>query len=71
MRRTEILNQLEQHHTEIVQRFKVQYLALFGSAARDELQENSDIDVLVTFQNAPTFDIYLGLKPIMIGSIYA
>jgi predicted nucleotidyltransferase len=61
MQRTEILNQLEQHRAEIVQRFKVKYLALFGSAARDELKENSDIDILVTF-NSPTFSVYLGLK---------
>ncbi|MEK7990915.1 MAG: nucleotidyltransferase family protein [Thiotrichaceae bacterium] len=59
--RTEILNQLEQHRAEIVQRFKVKYLALFGSAARDELRENSDIDVLVTF-DSPTFSVYLELK---------
>ena len=37
-------------------------LAVFGSAARDELREDSDIDVLVAFEGAPTFDGYFDLK---------
>ena len=37
-------------------------LAIFGSASRDELQEDSDIDVLVAFAGPATFDGYFGLK---------
>lgn len=37
-------------------------LALFGSAARDELREESDVDVLVAFRGVPTFTAYWGLK---------
>ena len=38
------------------------HLALFGSAARDELRADSDIDVLVEFDGPATFDGYVGLK---------
>lgn len=37
-------------------------LSLFGSAARDELKEGSDIDVLVTFAKTPTFSQYMDVK---------
>jgi predicted nucleotidyltransferase len=32
---------------EILRRFGVRHLRLFGSAARDELRDDSDVDVLV------------------------
>ena len=35
---------------------------LFGSAARDQLRPDSDIDVLVDFDGPATFDRYFGLK---------
>ncbi len=41
--------------------FSVNSLGLFGSYARDEANDNSDIDILVTF-NEPTFDHYMDLK---------
>ena len=37
-------------------------LALFGSVARDEATDSSDVDVLVDFGAPPTFDQYMGLK---------
>ena len=48
---------------EALQRdFGVARLALFGSAARDELRPESDIDVLVDFDGPATFERYFGLK---------
>jgi len=41
--------------------FSVKQLGLFGSAARSELTEHSDIDILVDFEE-PTFDHYMDLK---------
>jgi predicted nucleotidyltransferase len=35
---------------------------VFGSAARDELHGDSDIDVLVEFAGPATFDGYVDLK---------
>jgi predicted nucleotidyltransferase len=36
-------------------------LALFGSAARDNLSADSDLDILVEFEQS-TWDNYIGLK---------
>ena len=42
--------------------FGVQRLALFGSTARDEARDDSDLDVLVDFDVVPTLDAFMGLK---------
>lgn len=62
MQRAEILATLRTHRDLIARRFGARHLALFGSAARDELRTDSDIDVLVEFDAPPTFDRYFGLK---------
>jgi predicted nucleotidyltransferase len=36
--------------------YGVRRLALFGSTARGEAREDSDLDVLVEFEIGPTFD---------------
>ncbi len=67
MRREEVLMQLRTHRAEIAERFAVERLALFGSAARDELQDGSDVDVLVAFSGPATFAGYMGLKRYLEG----
>ena len=62
MDRQQILAALTQCRREIAERFGVARLALFGSAARDELRADSDVDVLVEFQGPATFDGYFSLK---------
>ena len=62
MNRAMILDLLNQHRDEFLKRFGARQLALFGSAARDELRADSDIDVLVEFEGRATFDGYVGLK---------
>lgn len=44
------------------QRFGVRRLALFGSAARNELRDDSDMNVLVEFASPATIDGYFDLK---------
>jgi uncharacterized protein len=51
-----------ERQAQISARFRVKRLSLFGSAARDELREKSDIDVLVAFDGPATFDGYFALK---------
>jgi uncharacterized protein len=46
----------------MLDRLGVESLALFGSAARDELASNSDVDVLVRFSDRPTFDAFMDVK---------
>ena len=62
MNKTSILSLLNRHRDEIKKRFAVKHLALFGSAARDEMRQESDVDVLVDFNGPATFDGYMDLK---------
>ena len=62
MRKQAALELLQAHKPEIVRRFVVHRLAVFGSTARDEAGDDSDVDVLVEFEGAPTFDRYMGLQ---------
>jgi uncharacterized protein len=62
MKRDEALNLLVTHKAEIFSRYHVKRLALFGSTARDEAREDSDVDVLVDFSNPATFRGYFDLK---------
>jgi len=67
MNREQLLSLLNQHREDIRQRFAIKHLALFGSAARDEMHEGSDVDVLVEFEGPATFDGYMGLKSFLEG----
>lgn len=56
-----VLNCL-QEHLDTIHSFGVRSLALFGSVAREEATENSDLDFLVEFEGTATFDRYMQLK---------
>ena len=62
MQHTNLLSLLTKDREEIVRRFGIKKLGIFGSAARNEMHAGSDIDVLVEFQALPTFDAYMDLK---------
>jgi len=49
MQRDDVLKILADHRDELHQQFGVKSLALFGSVARGEATETSDVDLLVTF----------------------
>jgi len=53
---------LRQKHRVTLADFGVESLAVFGSVARDEAQDSSDLDVLVEFNGKVTFDRYMDLK---------
>jgi predicted nucleotidyltransferase len=61
MRRDEILRFLNEHRAEL-ERFGVKSLAFFGSVARDEAQEDSDVDILVEFTAPPGFIRFMDLR---------
>lgn len=56
----QILNVLSENR-EAIRNFGVRRLGLFGSGARGETKEISDLDFLVEFENK-TFDNYMDLK---------
>jgi predicted nucleotidyltransferase len=61
MNRTQTLELLNQHKTRLAARYGVTGLALFGSTARDEAGEKSDIDILVGFDGPATSARYFGV----------
>jgi hypothetical protein len=47
-------------HNDVLKKFKVRKIGLFGSFVRGEQKKNSDIDFLVEFDE-PTFDNFMDL----------
>lgn len=62
MRKDQALKLLSQHKPELIRRFGITDLALFGSTARDEAQDGSDIDVMVEFEGSSTAKRYFGVQ---------
>jgi uncharacterized protein len=58
----EAILQLLREHREELSQMGVRSLALFGSAAREELQPDSDIDLLAEIAPPYTFDRYIRVK---------
>ena len=61
MRRDDVLRVLEAHTADL-RRFDVKSLRLFGSVARDEAAEGSDVDLLVSFEIPPGFSAFMKLR---------
>jgi uncharacterized protein len=62
MNRAQTLQLLAEHLPVLIKRFNVADLALFGSTARDSAREDSDIDILVSFDGAATSARYFGVQ---------
>ena len=60
--RSHVLRMLTEHKTELMRRFGVTDLALFGSTVRDAAGEGSDVDVLVAFDGPATSERYFGVQ---------
>ncbi len=61
MRRVDVISAIAGQREEMVRRFGVRSLSLFGSVARDTAHLDSDVDVLVEFEGPTTFDNHMGL----------
>ena len=62
MNRDNVLNVLRAHKATLAQRFGVTELALFGSFARDQATDDSDVDILVRFDVPPNWQRYFGAQ---------
>ncbi len=62
MKRDTVIAALNKLKPEIEQKFGVNQLALFGSTARDEATEESDVDILVSFDGVATSSRYFGVQ---------
>lgn len=62
MTRAEVLETLRAHRPTLAERFGVVELAVFGSFARDEATDESDLDILVSFDRPATWRSYFGVQ---------
>ena len=62
MKRNNALALLRTIKPILAQQFGVTQLALFGSTARDEARDNSDVDILVSFDGPATSARYFGVQ---------
>ena len=62
MNRDDALNLLRTHKATLSERFGVAELAIFGSFARDEAGEDSDLDALARFEGPTTSKGYFGAQ---------
>ena len=62
MNRQAILDRLHAEAPGLRTKYGVKSLAVFGSMARGDDHEGSDVDILVTFDGPATFDNFFDLK---------
>jgi predicted nucleotidyltransferase len=62
MDRPNILDRLNAEAPGLRKKYGVKSLSVFGSIARGDDHEGSDVDVLVIFEGEATFDNFMGLK---------
>ena len=62
MTRDDVLDLLRRHKPVLAERFGVTALALFGSFARDQATDKSDIDILVWFDGPATSKTFFGVQ---------
>jgi len=59
----DVVRTLREHKPVVRQKFGVKRIGIFGSFVRGEEREDSDLDVLVVFEEGQkTFDNYMDLK---------
>jgi hypothetical protein len=62
MKRSKVLEVLTRVKPDLVRRFGVVQLRLFGSIARDEARPDSDVDIVVSFDGPATSQRYFGVQ---------
>ncbi len=62
MEHNEVVKLLRAHKSEIMSRFGVAGLAVFGSFARGHATEKSDVDILARFEGPATSKQYFGVQ---------
>jgi uncharacterized protein len=62
MQRLATLKLLRMMKPILIEQFGITNLALFGSTARDEANDSSDVDILVSFDGPATSARYFGVQ---------
>ena len=58
----EIIKCLDKHKAKLEKTYKVKELGIFGSYARGEKKKNSDIDIIVDFDDIPSLLKFVNLQ---------
>ena len=59
---TEVKYYLSQQKSKLVAQYAVKELGIFGSYVRDEQQPDSDLDILIDFDEYPSLLEFIGLE---------
>jgi predicted nucleotidyltransferase len=51
----EVLETLSKHKIELMKKYRIKEMKIFGSYAEEKQEESSDIDIIVEFEENPTF----------------
>ena len=63
----EIIQTLKEHQEELRERYRVKHLKVFGSYVRGNQKEESDLDLMVSFEETPTLLEFIDLKEYLEG----
>lgn len=58
MRRDEVLTALSEGYDTLARAYGIHSLHVFGSCARDEMDEQSDVDILIEFEPGVVASLY-------------
>jgi len=58
----EITKTLSEHKDELRKRYQIKEIKIFGSYAKGEQKESSDIDIIVDFEETPTFIEFIKIQ---------
>lgn len=58
----EIINKLKEHKEELCKKYNIASIGIFGSYARGEETDDSDVDILVEYDITPGFFEFLDLE---------
>jgi hypothetical protein len=53
---------LKEHKAEVVQRYRVREIGIFGSFVRGEQKRRSDVDILVDYEGVPDLFEFINLE---------
>ena len=56
------INLLSKNYPSLKEQYKINYLGIFGSFVRNEQKENSDLDLLISFEKTPTLFQFIRLE---------
>jgi predicted nucleotidyltransferase len=59
---SEIIKKLNEHKEELKNKYKIKEIKIFGSYAKGEQKETSDIDIIVDFEEYPTLIEFIRIQ---------